>query len=582
MINMHKNRKKSPASGIKSGSGNPKEALSAEPRVIREGYARKGDVVAVVEPKVPGKPGRNVLGEQIPPPEVHEPHLVAGRNIMVEKGTLYYMEVDGIVQVSEDERSIYHIRGKMYRHGRCIVSVSDDRMTAMLSVIPPLGGARAIEPADAFEEISRNGVVFGVDEKAVEETVMRAQAERIAQDDVVIARGRNPKDGRDGKVEFKMVRASGSTVTVLGDGRVDFKEQDLITNIEEGQLIAILKKEQEPVQDGSTVLGDVIKAQSGRPVNFETGTNIRVEDLGEEIHYYSKIGGQLISDGMHISVEPMLVIKGDVGTRTGNISFEGDVLVKGSVNDSFNVYSKKDITIEGNVGNCVIRAGRNITVKNGVLGKNRGLVSAGGTVTVKFAENSTIQAGETINVQRAALNCRFTAGGKIVAVWQKGQIIGGELRAKDGLDVKILGNESEHRMDVYVGTDFFLEMNLQKIRENMKKYDLALQKIVLLIEKLERAGADQEGAEKKLQEMYEAAFKKRTAIKIALSELKNKEAAILGRLDVVTDARVVVRETLFRGVRVSFGSTIYETEEAKGGVSIRYNKDLDRVEVRRK
>ena len=160
---------------------------------------------------------------------------------------------------------------------------------------------------------------------------------------------------------FHVMRASGSTVALRGDGGVDFKNIDLVTSVKKDQLLAVMKKEKPGLTDGHTVKGEVWKAQSGKPVSIDVGNNIRVEERGDAAEYYAGIDGQLMFDGYRLSVEPVLAIEGDVGPKTGHIKFNGIVHVKGSVQDTYNIFSKKDIIVEGNVGNCYIKTDGNLT-----------------------------------------------------------------------------------------------------------------------------------------------------------------------------------------------------------------------------
>jgi len=115
-----------------------------------------------------------------------------------------------------------------------------------------------------------------------------------------------------------------------------------------------------------------------------------------------------------------------------SITVTGIIHIKGSVQDTYNVFAKKDIVVGGNVGNAVIQTDGNLEVKGGIVGKNKGLIRVGGDVRAKFAENANIQAGQDIHIQRAALNCKMIAGSRIVALQEKGQIIGAKSRQERG------------------------------------------------------------------------------------------------------------------------------------------------------
>ncbi|NLA52478.1 MAG: DUF342 domain-containing protein [Alcaligenaceae bacterium] len=68
-----------------------------------------------------------------------------------------------------------------------------------------------------------------------------------------------------------------------------------------------------------------------------------------------------------VSVVPVLTISGDVDAETGNIRFDGDVVIKGSVREGLKVITGGDVVIGGNCYHATIRAGGNINVCGKVI-----------------------------------------------------------------------------------------------------------------------------------------------------------------------------------------------------------------------
>ena len=560
-------------------SNENKVEVKDERELVKKGYAKKGDLIATVTPAKLGKEGKNIFGESIPAPEVYQPKLVPGRNVRVEQGNRYIMDVDGIVEVLKDNKDVYYIRGKLYRHGKYKIVVSDDEMKAFLSVVPPVGGGRELNADEIIEACKQKGITFGLKEDVIRETVRKAQEEVTAINDVLIAEGEEPIDGEDGRVEFKVRLASGNKFKVLENGKVDYKEQDLITVVDEGELIAVVVKPKEGQKDGHTVLGEVIEAKPGEEANLEIGNNIRVEDKGEEIYYYASISGQLINNKNTISVEPIYVVEGDVGPKTGNIKFKGAVLVKGSVNDGYTVLATEDITIQGNVGSAIVKSNGKITVNNGFVGKGKGFIYSEKDVEIKFAENATVKAGGNIHIARAALNCRLTAGERIISVKEKGQVIGGTIKATKGIEVKVLGNELEHKMDVFVGMDFITEDRLHEVRNKLNKYIKNLQKVDLVIAKIKKVNENIDELPDNLKNVYNDARKKKTLIMVAIENLRKKEQEYTGIISQPEDAEVIVHDTVFPGVKIFFGDKMYEVDGKKAHVKIVFDKDMQKVRV---
>ena len=544
---------------------------------MRTGYARKGDLIAVLKPASAGKDGKNIYGECIPCTQVYEPRLISGENIKVDRGSSYYMNTDGIVEVLQDESGAQYIRGRKYRFGQFRVRVSDHEMHAYLDVVPPVGGADSATVNDVLTECRNQGIVYGVKKEEISRAIEKAAADRMAVNDVLIAEGEEAVDGNDGRIELKVKIASGNKFMIREDGSVDYNEQDLITNVEKGQLIAVVTRSTEGRKEGYTVKGEIILAKRGHGVEISVGDNIREEKLEGLTRYYSLINGQLLTDGKRLSVEPVLTIDGDVGPQTGNINFDGIVLVKGNVNDNYHIKAKKSITIHGNVGSALLSSDGDVTVMNGVVGKGKGRLSARGNISVKFAENAVLLAGGDVNIRRAVLNCKIIAGNRIVCTKEKGQIIGSELKARHGINVKILGNDSEHKMDVFAGSDFFIEHKLRELNLERQKYEDAYKKIVLLLDKLENVRAAHGDLPEKLRKLFIDARKKKTLLGIAIGKLNESEQKYLVKFSQIFDAEVNIYETLYPGVRIYFGKNFYEPEQAKSRVKIYYNSEYEKI-----
>jgi hypothetical protein len=536
-------------------------------------------LIAKVTRAVPSKDGKNVFGEKIPAKKVYEPRLIARSNVKVERGTDYYMNCDGVVEVLKDERGIHYIQGRLFRFGHVRVTVSEDEMEVYLTIVPSVGGADPVTYEQVLSECERQGIVFGLDRDAIQTAVQRAEKDGADSKDVLIARGEEPVIGSNGLLEFKVKLASGTPFKLLENGSVDYREQDWITSVNEGELFAVMKKAQVGEKDGHTVKGGLIKAAKGREVELEIGNNITAEDKGDAIYYTSKIGGQLMINGKRVTVEPLLKIEGDVGPKTGNIRFDGNVMIKGNVQDNFQVIAKKSIIVEGNVGSCVVKSGENVIVKNGVVGKNKAYLFAKGNLSVKFAENAVLSALGNVNIQRAALNCKMTSGERVLSKTEKGQIIGGELRAKKGVEVKMLGNDSEHKMDVFLGSDFFVENRLKELRNTKAKYEAGLKKLSLILDKLKKIAENPQNLPQKLQKVYMETRKKRTLLGLAIQNLEKKELELLRQLEERWDAEVLVHESLFRGVRIYFGSVFYEPEVTKTRVKVFYDRNYEKIKL---
>ena len=142
-----------------------------------------------------------------------------------------------------------------------------------------------------------------------------------------------------------------------------------------------------------------------------------------------------------ITVDEALVIEGDVGSKTGNIYHDGAVIVRGTIQEGFGVKATKDISINSPMGIHLVdieSAHGDILIKGGV---SQSTVKAQqGTVFTKYANESTIEARDTINIGIYAIGGQLDAN-QIVVQSDKGQIIGGVVKATASVSSPFIGNE---------------------------------------------------------------------------------------------------------------------------------------------
>lgn len=98
-----------------------------------------------------------------------------------------------------------------------------------------------------------------------------------------------------------------------------------------------------------------------------------------------------------ISVEPMLTLDA-VNIKSGNIKFVGSVIIKGSVDDGFDVRATGAIDIGGSVGKCTIESENgDIVIHQGVFGKNEGYIKAGKSLWCKFVQETKSRLKKTLS-----------------------------------------------------------------------------------------------------------------------------------------------------------------------------------------
>ena len=360
-----------------------------------------------------------------------------------------------------------------------VVDVSNDEMHAMITVSSPAVGGAEANADQIVRMLSIQGVVIGIDEQKISDFVDNP----VYGVPYVVADAIVPVDGRDAYIAYNFeTDRSKLRISEAANGQVDFKELNLIQNVVEGQPLAV-KMPPERGKAGKTVYGKYLEAKNGKDIHMPLGENVVVDTDGRTI--LAATNGQVLLKGDKIFVEPVMEVNG-VNIKTGNIQFLGTVIVKGNVEDGFNVKASGNIEVSGTVGNCLLEAEGDIIVTLGILGRNEGFVHSKKSIWAKFIQNAKIEAEEYVVVSDSIVNSNVTANKKIIVQGKRAAIIGGHLFATEEIHAKNIGTRGGGTETVLeVGYDPRAKRRLNSLLEKNESFKRELDDIELNIQTLE-------------------------------------------------------------------------------------------------
>jgi hypothetical protein len=350
------------------------------------------------------------------------------------------------------------------------VEITDNEMKAYMTALPPGEGGADPDYDTIVTFLQNSNVVHGFKEE-----VLRAlDDEPRYREPILVAEGTSPENGADARVVYNF-DTNGSSVNLKEtDGRVDFKELNIIENVVEGQVLA---KKAPPGKGtaGRTVTGKLLKATDGEDTEIQVGKNVRISEDGQSA--YAEINGQVTVINGKINVEPVYVVNGDVNLKTGNILFLGTVMVKGNVEDGFNVKASGNIEVMGNVGKCQLDAEGDIIVHQGVTGKGGGKVHAGKNLWSKFIENATADVDGMVVVSDGIINSDVSATSKVICKGKRASIVGGTTRAAEEINAKTLGSVAGMETVLAVGYDPTSKERLDQLKQQNSDHERELDDI---------------------------------------------------------------------------------------------------------
>lgn len=399
-------------------------------------------------------------------------------NHLVAKGFTHYNggEVKEIIQQAKDEWiKIGEYTPNPEYDSKATIEISSDQMTAHITVSRPILSGRIMEVHEIEDLLAEYGIEYGIKKELITEIL---EEERFNVP-VMIAEGDYPEDGKLASIDFHF-KTDQDSITLQEDdfGSVNFFDDlGLIQNVVAGQILAV-KNPPSPGKVGKTVTGEVVEAKDGEDVPFEPGKNTTISENGLEI--IAQAAGRAVFKDNKIEVEPIYEVKGNVGLKTGSIVFLGDVIVSESIEDGFSVKAAGNVYIGGTIGKAEVEADGDIIVQRGILGKEEGIVKAGGNVIAKFIENSKVVAGNKVIAGEGILHSHVDAK-SVYALGKRGMITGGHIRSVDEINAKSIGSQTYTATKVETGIDPVAKEKLVKfeaekeaIEENLNRLNVNL------------------------------------------------------------------------------------------------------------
>ncbi|MDR1626783.1 MAG: FapA family protein [Spirochaetia bacterium] len=359
-----------------------------------------------------------------------------------------------------------------------VVDVTDNEMKAFLMMHPPGEGGADPDFETMISFLQGNRVVDGIIEDAVRDMADNPEygSGRL------VAEGLKPKNGADARIQYSFATDNSHIQLREKNGRVDFKELNLIQNVVEGQVLA-RKIPAQLGESGRTVTGKMLPAKDGADVRIEIGKNVHLSEDGSSA--IADINGQVVIIAGKLNVEDIKTVQGDVNLKTGNILFLGTVVVKGNVDDGFSVKAAGNIEIMGTVGCCNLDAEGDINVHQGIAGKSSAKIISGKSVWSKFIENADVEAGDLVVVSDGIINSHIVANRKIICKGKRASIVGGHCMAAEEIDAKALGSIAGGETILEVGYDPKSKKNLDQLVAESRALDKQLEEVDLNLGTLE-------------------------------------------------------------------------------------------------
>jgi len=480
------------------------------------------------------------------------------------------------------------------RDASCDIHVLDNKLQALMSLTPNFGG-QAITMDDIQKMLADKKIVWGIiADEEIEAVLAKGRAT-----DFIIAKGLLPEAGIDAKFLSLMPDENHERKPHIdANGEVDYRELGDIVIVHKDQVL-MQRIPPIPGKNGRNVLGELIPPSGGLNLSFSSDRKGVCVNPNDENQLLSLITGQPVIIPNGIIVSPVLTVK-KVDFSSGNIRFDGSVVVQGNVEEGMKIYALEDITIDGSVTDAQIECMGCLNIKGGVTG-NSLLVSNGdinvkggiqgsqeihepveedehlakavshGSIIVGFVENFSIEAGVDIVVEKYALNSQLMAGNKIVTgaknSGKKSSIMGGITWAMMLVKGTIIGSNVGIKTHIQVGSNPYIQKRVKAIKKSLEpneKEQHDIHKILAFID-----SHPEKGNTEILEKLHHTLSKLVIEAEMYQAELKD----LMSNMTAMDDAKVVAERGVYAGTEVQINSVLWKAMENRG-------KSVFRVERR--
>ena len=534
--------------------------------ILEMAMVEKEHRILATAPPMEGQAGEDVYGNAIPGRPGSAPKIELLENLE-ETQNVVFSTVSGILDMGEID-GVTYLRVREHVDARIGVVVAEDRMAAALSLYEGTGSGRRLTEDDVREAVSKAGVKKGIDEEVLIGAVRAAKAGEPVRN-LTFARGEESRRGGSREIEFLVHVATGADVAIRDDGRADYRNTDKITVIKAGTEFARIHLPKDEPEPGWDVTGRQLPAPKTSDLELTIGENVQQHENDDDtITLTAAKSGELVYEKNSIDIRPIHRVQGDVDLHSGNIKFPGSVEVTGSVHSGFVVMATGDVKIGEGVDAALVSGDGDISVAQGVRGGGKAVLRTKGSITAAFAEQAVLLSVADIEIKNSIMQCKVKCNGRLTVKNDKGSIVGGEIKVRNGLEVHNLGSNRGIKTQVTFGQDYLIADQIEREEKEIESTKQRITEVDLDMKRSEKVSNRES-----LQTLRD---QKRNLMRV-LEKRSLRLFTLRERFEEHFPSEIVVTGTLFPGVTFeSHGRTMEVTAERKA-VAISFEPEQGRL-----
>ena len=442
------------------------------------------------------------------------------------------------------------------------IYINTNGSEAYVTAEPPQNGGADITERDIREALEKNKVVYGIDN----EMVKKIAEEKLYSRKNLVASWTPPENGIDGTIHYYFEKNLNLAPVEDEHGFVDYKNLGLIRTVHEGDVIADITLPT-PGEPGMDVRGRTLRQIVGKKAQYAVGTNTVLTDDGLQI--LAKVDGNINYKSGAFVVDQVVTIAGDVDSSVGNITFVGDVVVKGEVFEGFKISSNANIIVSGNVNSATLEADGDIIIKKGCINSN---VTAHGSVTINFCEYSNIKCDGDLTSSNFVI-CDVYCGGTLTTKGKTGGLMGGKYTCLNSVEASGIGTKNYTPTLLTVGDNALLSEEKEAVLKQIEKLKGDLEKTKLVINFLTEKKKELRTLPEEKEEMLGYSCRQKILIGVDIKKYEKRIEEIDLELANRQYLSISCRGYMYPGVKIIINDAVFKVEDEYVKTKITLNSD---------
>lgn len=462
------------------------------------------------------------------------------------------------------------------------IEMGENKMSCSL-VVETAYGAPNPNLDQIQDFLTQSGVVKGLNQ-----SVLEAFSKKIGNVGPgtllkeIIATGKQPGQSRPAKLELLVLPVQDRLMKpkLRDNGTVDMHDFGEIEMVEVGEE---LMRRTPPVvgEPGFNVVGEPVLAPKPLDKTLNVGEGAELSATDRDLLIASRRGVPLkVDNGVMVSDAYCV---GDVDLNTGNIDFDGTVVVKGSVKEGMLVKATGKVLIRDYLESATVVAGDEVVIGKGVLGRQKTadssdedhysvVIETPATLFANYIQYAKVRAGGTVTAAKHIMHSDVQGMDVVVLSPKKseGKIIGGVIRPLNSLSCNTLGGPSYIPTLVDFSARFSSQLeDLSALREELGERLNVIRGMKEALRRIEDKAAGGDVAEQVAKISNTIAH-----FNGLVAEGKERRAQLLEEIDrIVEGLEIRVEKALFPGVQITFTQNPIPVKQERSGSRIKSKDD---------